>query len=542
MWLQPLTHWLLVVTLASQVGRGPAPAPPPLPQLVPMRQALFAIPYQLDRTEDTTRQPVEVQLFVSVDRGAHWQFYAKAPTTQPNFPFRAGGDGEFWFAIRTVDRSGQARPATISGPGLRVLVDTKPPVVRLSSQLRADGQASIHIEIDETTPKPGGLSIVYRPSPTEPWQAVRIDPQAISSSAGHQTGEIAFWPKLGSSDMVVRADVTDLAGNSATAQAKVLPVQSNGQRQQSPQAGNLSSPYGGKAEGNTGNAFQPSADGKPNAAGGGLAASFNKPAGNLGTGQSAEPRGSVAIAINPPIGSRYSGNGGPALSKASVGVLPPGERPRWVNSRLFELEYDVDSVGPSGIGRVELWGTQDGGKSWRKFPLGNSRRSPLLVNVDEEGIYGFRIVVTNGAGLGGKPPRGGDLPDLWIGVDLTKPTARLVGAQQGADAETGHLIITWQADDRMLAPRPVSLSFSETRAGPWLPVASGLENSGRYAWSIDNRLPAKIYLRLEVRDEAGNVAVHELADPVLIDQSRPTIRIRDVRPLGDSGSRSTLWR
>jgi hypothetical protein len=152
------------------------------------------------------------------------------------------------------------------------------------------------------------------------------------------------------------------------------------------------------------------------------------------------------------------------------------------------------------------------------------------------------VVVANGAGVGGQPPRGGDLPDLWIGVDLSKPTARIVSARQGADAEVGHLIISWQADDRMLAARPISLSFSETRAGPWLPIASGLENSGRYAWPIDNRSPPRLYLRLEVRDEAGNVGGHELAEPILIDQSRPTVRIRDVRPLGDAGSRSAWWR
>ncbi len=34
-------------------------------------------------------------------------------------------------------------------------------------------------------------------------------------------------------------------------------------------------------------------------------------------------------------------------------------------------------------------------------------------------------------------------------------------------------------------------------------MASGLENTGRYAWPIDSRTPPKFYLRLEVRDEAG---------------------------------------
>ena len=240
----------------------------------------------------------------------------------------------------------------------------------------------------------------------------------------------------------------------------------------------------------------------------------------------------MAIAINPAVGSDVKAADKRPVGAATLPAMPPGERPRMINSRLFELEYDVDSVGPSGVGRVELWGTRDGGKTWRRFPLDSSSRSPLLVNVEEEGIYGFRVVVSNGAGVGGKPPSSGDLPDLWIGVDLTKPTARIVSAQQGVETEAGHLIITWQADDNLLAARPVSLSFRPDRSGPWLPIASGLENTGRYAWPIDRRTPSEFYLRLEVRDEAGNVGVYETPEAVTVDQSRPTIRVREVRPVG----------
>jgi hypothetical protein len=196
------------------------------------------------------------------------------------------------------------------------------------------------------------------------------------------------------------------------------------------------------------------------------------------------------------------------------------------------LEYEVDSVGPSGIGRVDLWGTRDSGNTWRRFAADRRDDNSIRVSVEEEGLYGFRAVVTNGAGFGADPPKSGDSPDLWIGVDLTKPVARIVSARQGTDAEAGQLIISWQADDNLLAARPISLAFSPTPDGPWSPIAVGLENTGRYAWPIDARMPAQFYIRLEVRDEAGNVGSHQTAQPVQIDQSRPTIRVRDVRPVG----------
>ena len=70
-------------------------------------------------------------------------------------------------------------------------------------------------------------------------------------------------------------------------------------------------------------------------------------------------------------------------------------------------------------------------------------------------------------------------------------------------------MISWEADDRMLAGRCVSLFFSDSPTGRWSTIARGLENTGRYCWSADRRVPERIYLRLEVRDEAGNVGSHE---------------------------------
>ena len=208
-----------------------------------------------------------------------------------------------------------------------------------------------------------------------------------------------------------------------------------------------------------------------------------------------------------------------------------------VNSRLFELEYDVEAVGPSGISNVELWATRNGGRTWEYHSTDEDNRSPLLVKVDEEGVYGFRVVITSGAGLGGQAPQPGDLPDVTIGVDLTKPFAQILSADQGTGPEAGQVVITWEARDAMLAPQPVTLSYGESPAGPWRPIAENLENTGRYVWAIRENLSRGVYLRLEVRDAAGNVGVHETSQAVALDRSQPAGRIRDVRPLGPTAER-----
>ena len=212
--------------------------------------------------------------------------------------------------------------------------------------------------------------------------------------------------------------------------------------------------------------------------------------------------------------------------------MPIGERPRMVNLRTFELDYEVDSVGSSGVAKVELWGTRDGGRHWANFGADNDNRSPLVVSVDGEGVYGFRVVIQSGNGLSGQPPRDGDLPEVWIGVDLTRPLVRMTALEPGA--EGGELVLRWEASDALLESRPVSLFFSDQPHGPWTAIASGLESTGSFTWRLDNRVPERIYLRLEARDEAGNVGAYETPDPLSLDRQRPQGRIRGVRPLGQS--------
>ena len=73
-----------------------------LPPPITTRQTLFSIPFQIERAERAEQNPVEVQLYVSTDRGAHWQIHHRVPPEKNHFLFRAVTDGEYWFLIRTM--------------------------------------------------------------------------------------------------------------------------------------------------------------------------------------------------------------------------------------------------------------------------------------------------------------------------------------------------------------------------------------------------------------------------------------------------------
>jgi hypothetical protein len=239
-----------------------------------------------------------------------------------------------------------------------------------------------------------------------------------------------------------------------------------------------------------------------------------------------------------PLAERASAQTGPGEP------LRPGMQPRMVNSRRFELEYDVEAAGPVGLRSIETWGTKDGGRTWASYGLDDDHRSPILVSVDSDGIFGFRIVVESMTGLRGDPPRAGDVPDVWVGVDTTKPFARFIGADLAPGPKPEALTIRYEAGDAMLAPQPISLFFSGDPAGPWQLITEKLENNGQFAWRIEKGLPDRVYLRLEARDLAGNVTSIITPAPVSLLPAPPKGYIRDVRPVGQtpSAGASPDWR
>ncbi len=132
--LLAIASGLALTTITAQAQNDPPTSGSSLPAPIATRQMYFSIPFRVDQAAELSRQPVAVQLLVSQDNGADWRFYTKALPNQKQIPFRTATDGEYWFAVRTVDRAGKMHPETIPGPGLRVIVDTAPPQMRLSAQ------------------------------------------------------------------------------------------------------------------------------------------------------------------------------------------------------------------------------------------------------------------------------------------------------------------------------------------------------------------------------------------------------------------------
>jgi hypothetical protein len=191
-----------------------------------------------------------------------------------------------------------------------------------------------------------------------------------------------------------------------------------------------------------------------------------------------------------------------------------------VASRRIKLNYAINDVGPSGVSSVEVWATRDG-KSWARYSNDPPPDGPLVVQVAEEGRYGFSIVVRNGVGVASPAPAGGDLPQVWVVVDETKPSVKLERVSVGQGHDAGTLAIEWTAKDERLAVKPVTLSVATKKDGPWTPIATSIENSGRHVWHMPRDHPYAFFVKVEAADRAGNVGCDATPEPVKVDLARP---------------------
>jgi len=117
--------------------------------------------------------------------------------------------------------------------------------------------------------------------------------------------------------------------------------------------------------------------------------------------------------------------------------------------------------------------------------------------------------------------------------------AQITAVPFGSGINAGQILIQWDAYDQHLADRPITLSYSDTAERPWHEVAKDLPNTGKFNWRVDPSAGREVFLRLEVRDDAGNVNSHQLARPVNLEGLRPRGRIKTSRQFAANNS---AWR
>jgi hypothetical protein len=496
-----------------------------------LNQLAIKIPLDISAAE---RQHIQtLTLYYSTDEGRTWHQQAMIGPDQDSFKFFAPRDGLYWFTVDVQDHEGRHNPPDIykAQPSQKIIIDTHKPELRIVAAERKDDDITVAWEIQEDHPDLTTLRMDYRAAdtPEGSWYPAPLEAKLI--------GQTHFRVNI-SGAVSVRMRFQDLAKNQATAE-KEVPAGS-GVTTASLNSGGLNNsavfaPKGSNAPAAfaVGNPPPSSPENSSNetspltvAPRESLIAPPLPPSQPSGSGSSCEPGGHV-LASSEKAAATSCSAANAAEPQTRRGSLPPVQI---VKSPKVTVEYTLKDVGPSGIGRVEVWLTSDDGLTWRRYAedlevkqLGAKGRAQRQLELPGEGIFGISLVVRSRAGRGKPEPKSGDAPQMRIEVDTTPPVAELFDPLPQPHCRDA-LTLSWKARDpnhANLADKPITLQWSESKGGAWQNIAAHLPNTGQYLWHLPPNLPERVYLRLVVRDTAGNEGIAETAEPQLVDLSEP---------------------
>ena len=158
-----------------------------------------------------------VRLFRSSDAGASWTPAGTFPPDAARAPQQAPRDGEYWFAVRGLDRRGRSVPPGPLTPRFRVTVDSTPPRLALRGWWADENRLRVVVRAEDGGLVRDAVRLRYLPAdPTAGWVDLTPAPGEADSWEGlvkmdlTRTVESPF-------DLTVRAVAADAAGNEATA-------------------------------------------------------------------------------------------------------------------------------------------------------------------------------------------------------------------------------------------------------------------------------------------------------------------------------------
>lgn len=284
----------------------------------------FSLPIQMDESVRATLK--EVRLYVKIGSSEWIQHEVATPQT-PHFTCHAPADGEYCFALMTVEKNGRQTPSEIRNqpPAMRVVVDTRVPVLEASAAQEA-GETILRIRVIDANP----------------------DLQSIRATVLTDAGDRSLSPivgqpgafRLNATDlqMPIRIAASDMSGNLTTRDVvarDLLATPLVAARYESPPLPTAALPSMPMAAASQALASPPPV----------------QPAQNVSAANPAAANGLINAAFR----------AAPSLEN------PEKVTPRkTANTTLGTVEYRIDTVGPAEVGRIDIYLTPDHGKTWAK--------------------------------------------------------------------------------------------------------------------------------------------------------------------------------
>lgn len=474
-------------------------------------QRAFRIPLQLSAAE--RKEMSSIRLYYTRDQGKTWVKQSEGGVDQEMVTFRTDSDGEFWFSIALVDKKGKQSPADVKSleAGLKVVVDTAKPTLVLKPVKGKNGERGVRWEAKDDLLDVQTLRLAVWENETDGWKSHEIPLEA---------NKVVWFPK----EMTVvkmQACVKDRCGHQAILQVS-LEKDGNQFKKTAPAAFVMD-----EAPTNTPNtattAVASAAPSAPPAATR-IPRAVTKTEKNDAIQQ---VKHTEAAALPPAVAAPAAVPPAPPAAAAPVANRNrTAPEPRnFSPSRRLEVNYELDNSNEAVS--VQLWGTQDNGKSWSKVAVDEDNQSPLVADFEKDGVWGLRIVVCPKS-AGDCMPKEGAESEMVVDIDTVSPYVKL----ESPNVTKEYVVLKWQANDSNMADAPIKLLCSESAQGPWKVIATKLENSGEYKWNTTQAaVPAHCFVRVEAEDNAGNIGAAQSIKEVAFETSKPaTGRMVGIRP------------
>jgi len=552
--IRPLVAAVATIVTALVAAAAESPG---LPPPVRTKHRTFTIPFRLPASKDPDADAAtqRVVLNVSKDLGASWSAAGETAPAAGSFSYTADVDGEYWFRLRAIDRKGRSRGG--EGPDIRVIVDAAGPRLAARVWKGADGEIVCRYAAADDSLRLDSLVLEYRGPEDRGWKSVAADAVLAREAPAHLVGESIWWAGEKIEKLAVRIAVADASGNRTertyslqqadpavdqAALAREIGVPALPEQSVESVIADAAPPAESLVEANS----------RPTEAGAWPAEAAPWPptaprptsptpptepeprapaaAGLLPRTAEAEARRSQTRTVS--VGDPLSAAGISRSSGQGQQLEYRGRPLQLSRSRRFSWDYEIPTLRrTAGPLRAELWTTRDAGLTWQKAAVDADGRSPIEVALAEPGFYGVRLELVADTPDAASGPRSGAEPDAWVGIDEEPPQVELATVDRDEAVSEDVLIIRYAVRDPLLAANATRLLYSPNADGPWATIAADAANEGAYRWQPGPNVPARVFVRVEASDAAGNKGFAVAADAISVAPTRFGGRLGGLRVL-----------
>ncbi len=512
----------------------------------------------IDLSESEVANVAKILIYVSQDEGKTWTKLSEHEPTTKFVTYQGEADGKVCFDVAVIDKAGKHQPALEQlKPNVKVVIDTTPPALSIKPIRSKSNKQGVRWEVRDSYSDTTTLALAVFESSTGKWRNVSI--------MGDQEGMIWF----GDTEVAkIQMRIKDKAGNAASSQVEVTgdkflrqhPEQLDAVFAQAPSNMSSESTAPSAVAAKNEPAIKPAAaveplpmspppmvasrsigedvpalppavklDNPPAAVPVKQEVASSETASNVVSQKISLPETKAPVKPMPAANPPAAGDVQPAVSYSTNSMARKIEPVSATSERLIgagsvSIAYSVESVDGYPTTKVELWGTLDQGRTWTKVATDSDTISPIEAKFTQGGVWGLMVCAYNEF-TEDAAPKPGSAPDMTVRVDISPPSVEI----RGVKLKNGSVVFEWSATDERMSDKPISLFYAMSPEGPWLPIASPIENSGEFAWPFLRKgVRGGVFFRMEARDAAGNAVIASTNRPFELEIPKPKAKLIDI--------------